>query len=137
MIRGTFLAVAAATGATLFQKLGALAFGVVIGWYLYFVSRYRSDTVKLADVASVAGALGGTAVLALFPAGTDLLGAYGIGVFVGFFGYFTTLMVLVARSENFDSDWFLDGRRRALLDGETSEGAAGTSHVMESRGQIL
>jgi hypothetical protein len=136
MIGGPALAAAAAR-ATGFQKLGALAFGAVIGWYLYFVTRYRSDAVKLGDVASVLGALGGSAVLALFPAGTDLFGAYGVGVFVGFFGYLATLMVLVARSENFDADWFLDGRRKRLAQGETNEGAAATRHAMESRNELL
>ncbi len=45
---------------------GALAFGVVIGWYTYFVNRHRAE-VKIADVASIIGAIGGGAVLALFP----------------------------------------------------------------------
>lgn len=65
---------------------------------------------------TVIGIIGGGAVLALFNAGTDLFGAYGIGLFAGFFGYFTVLLLLVRRSANFGSDWFLDGRRRRLSD---------------------
>ena len=61
---------------------------------------------------TVVGVLGGGAILTLFPEGTDLFGAYGIGLFVGFFGYLVVLVVLVARSDNFDADWFLDGRRK-------------------------
>ena len=51
-------------------------------------------------------------MLALFPAKTDLFGAYGVGLFSGFFGYFIVLTVLVRISPNFDADWFLDGRRK-------------------------
>jgi hypothetical protein len=135
---GAEVAAAAVTvHATGLQKLGAAAFGVVIGWYLYYVARYRKDAVSVGDVTSVVGALGGTAVLALFPARTDLFGAYGIGVFVGFFGYFAMLMVLVRRSDNFNLDWFLDGRRKLLATDQTNEGVDETSHPMDSRGTIL
>ncbi len=94
------------------QLLGAGGFGVVIGWYLYYVNRYRKAEVKLNDLVTLIGALGGGAVLALFPARTDLFGAYGIGLFLGFFGYFLILILLVISSKNFDFDWFLDGRRK-------------------------
>ena len=99
------------TASTL-QLLGAGGFGFVIGWYLYYVNRYRKADVKLSDLVTLIGALGGGAVLALFPARTDLFGAYGIGLFVGFLSYFLTLILLVISSKNFDFDWFLDGRRK-------------------------
>ena len=51
------------------------------------------------------------AVLTLFPARSDLFGAYGIGLFIGFFLYFIVLLVLVGISKKFTVDWFLDGRR--------------------------
>jgi len=54
--------------------------------------------------------------LALFPTGSDLFGAYGVGLGIGFFSYFLTLIICVASSPNFDVDWFLDGRRK-LPDG--------------------
>jgi hypothetical protein len=98
--------------ASMLQLFGAGGFGIVIGWYLYFVNRYRKTEVNLNDLVTLIGALGGGAVLTLFPARTDLFGAYGIGLFVGFFGYFLTLIVLVKTSDNFDFDWFLDGRRK-------------------------
>jgi hypothetical protein len=50
--------------------------------------------------------------MAVFPAKSDLFGAYGIGLAVGFFLYFVVLIFLVGISKNFDVDWFLDGRRR-------------------------
>lgn len=98
------------------QLFGAASFGLLIGWYVYYINRYRKSDVQLGDLVTVMGVIGGSAVLALFPAGTNLFGAYGIGLAVGFFGYFVSLIFLVAKSENFDSDWFLDGRRR-LPDG--------------------
>ena len=88
---------------------GAFFFGTVIGWFTYFVNRYRTN-VALGDVATVIGAVGGGAVLALFPEGTDLFGAYGIGLAVGFFGYFVVLLVMVLCSKDHKVSWFLEGR---------------------------
>ncbi len=48
-----------------------------------------------------------------WPAKSVLFGAYGIGLFIGFFGYFIVLVVLVTISGNFGVDFFLDGRRKA------------------------
>jgi hypothetical protein len=97
--------------ATTIQLLGAGGFGTVIGWYVYYTNRYRKDDVKLSDVVTLMGVLGGAGIVALFPARTDLFGCYGIGLFIGFFGYFFILLLLVAISKNFTLDWFLDGRR--------------------------
>jgi hypothetical protein len=93
------------------QLVGAGAFGALIGWYVYFINRYRRGDVQLSDIVTLVGVIGGAAVLALFPAQTSLFGAYGIGLAIGFFTYFTLLVILVARSPNFSVDWFLDGRR--------------------------
>ena len=101
-------------GASLLQLLGAGAFGIIIGWFVYYINRYRKGDVQFSDLVTVIGIIGGGAVLALFPTRSDLFGAYGIGLFIGFFGYFLTLVVLVSRSKNFTVDWFLDGRRRNL-----------------------
>jgi hypothetical protein len=98
------------------QLLGAGCFGALIGWYVYYINRYRKGDVQISDLVTVVGVIGGSAVLALFPQGTDLFGAYGIGLAVGFFGYFLVLITLVGVSPNFDADWFLDGRRK-LPDG--------------------
>ena len=98
-------------GAALISLLGAGSFGMLIGWYVYFINRYRKADVQLSDLATVVGVLGGAAVLALFPASSPLFGAYGIGLGIGFFGYFLVLVYLVWRSEKFGVDWFLDGRR--------------------------
>lgn len=97
-------------------ETGALAFGIVIGWFLYLVNRYRKGDVQLGDVTTVIAAIGGAAVTRLFDEGGALFGAYGLGLAVGFFGYFIVLIAMVGVSRNFDVDFFLDGRRRKLDD---------------------
>ncbi|WP_174826904.1 DUF2304 domain-containing protein [Rhizobium ruizarguesonis] len=91
---------------------GALMFGLVLGWNVYFVNRYRRGDISLGDLATLLGVVGGAGVLSLFPNNTDLFGAYGVGLGTGFFAYFIILLAMVQWSPNFDSDWFLDGRRK-------------------------
>ncbi|HVE86324.1 MAG TPA: hypothetical protein VND93_25885 [Myxococcales bacterium] len=100
------------------QMLGAGSFGALIGWYVYYINRHRKADVQLSDLVTLIGAIGGGAVLALFPAKTDLFGAYGIGLGIGFFGYFLLLVILVSVSEGFHAAWFLDGRRPKLKSDE-------------------
>lgn len=94
------------------QVIGALTFGILIGWYVYYINRYRTGDVQMSDLVTLIGVLGGAAILALFPAQTNLFGAYGIGLAIGFFSYFLFLMIFVYASPNFGPDWFLDGRRK-------------------------
>ncbi|EWY36961.1 hypothetical protein N825_22885 [Skermanella stibiiresistens SB22] len=96
------------------KLLGAGSFGVLIGWYIYYVNRYRKGDVQLSDITTLVGVIGGAAVTTLFDPKADLFGAYGVGLFIGFFGYFTVLIGLVKKSPNFDMDWFLDGRRKTV-----------------------
>lgn len=96
------------------QLIGAGAFGAVVGWYVYYINRYRKDDVQLSDIVTLLGAIGGAAVLALFPAKSDLFGAYGIGLAAGFFLYFFILVVLVNKAPGFTAGWFLDGRAPKL-----------------------
>ncbi len=104
--------------ATQIQLLGAMGFGAIIGWLVYYINRYRTGDVQFSDLATVIGILGGGAILALFPASTDLFGGYGIGLFIGFFSYFLYLNLQVRISKNFTVDWFLDGRSKKLADDE-------------------
>ena len=92
--------------ATTLQLIGAGLFGLVIGWFLYYLNRYRKD-VALTDLATVVGAVGAGAVLTLFPAKTDLFAAYGIGFAAGFFAYFLVLVVCVAISKDVGVGVFL------------------------------
>ena len=100
------------------QLYGAGAFGAVIGWYIYYINRHRRDDVTATDLVTLIGIIGGTAVLALFPAQSDLFGAYGVGLAIGFFGYFVIMMLLVVISPNFGVDYFLDGRRKQPTGGD-------------------
>lgn len=113
---------------------GAFFFGVVIGWFTYFVNRYRTE-IKLADVASILGAIGGAAVLELFPSDTELFGAYGIGLAVGFFAYFVLLLIFVGISKRFTLEWFLDGRRPTYDDDEMGPDQETPSRGMFGSGQ--
>jgi hypothetical protein len=113
---------------------GAFFFGVVIGWFTYFVNRYRTE-IKLADVVSILGAIGGAAVLELFPSDTELFGAYGIGLAVGFFAYFVLLLIFVGTSKRFTLEWFLDGRRPNYADDEMGPDQKTPSRGMFGGGQ--
>lgn len=104
------------------EQAGGLGFGLVIGWFLYFVNRYRRSEASLTDVTTVLGAVGGAAVTSLFPGSTALFGAYGVGLAIGFFAYFLTLVIMVGMSRNFGVDYFLDGRRKSLGEGEAIPG---------------
>ncbi len=74
-------------------QVGALCFGLVIGWITYRTLRRRSETVALSDIAAVIGAVGGAAVTGLFDA-RDLFGAYSIGLAAGFFLYLIVALIL-------------------------------------------
>ncbi len=102
--------------ASTIQLVGAAGFGALIGWYVYYINRYRKSEVSLNDLVTLIGVLGGGAILAIFPERTDLFGAYGIGLFVGFFSYFILLLVWVSISKNFTVEWFLDGRRKRPME---------------------
>jgi len=102
-----------AVEASVLQLIGSGCFGSIIGWYLYYINRYRTGEVKLGDLTSVVHTLGGGSILALFKAGTDLFAAYGIGLAIGFFGYFFVLIKLVSKSKKYNSDWFIDGKSKA------------------------
>jgi hypothetical protein len=103
--------------------IGAGGFGALIGWYVYYVNRYRKGDVQFSDLTTLVGVIGGAGITRLFSgdgggviAAGDLFGAYGIGLFLGFFGYFVVLLIQVRVSPNFTIDWFLDGRRRRALE---------------------
>ena len=78
-------------------NIGALCFGLVIGWITYRSLR-RTSTTGLSDIATVIGAVGGGAVTALF-ASADLFGAYSIGLAIGFFAFFTIFLFLHGKED--------------------------------------
>ncbi len=46
--------------------IGALCFGLVVGWVTYRTLAQRADGVSLSDIATVIGAVGGAAVVTIF-----------------------------------------------------------------------
>jgi hypothetical protein len=76
---------------------GALCFGLVVGWITYRTVR-RTKTTGLSDIATVVGAVGGAAVLSLFPAETNAFGAYSIGLAIGFFAYLIVAGIVETRA---------------------------------------
>jgi hypothetical protein len=120
--------------ASIIQLIGAGAFGMIVGWYVYYINRYRKGDVQISDLTTLIGILGGGAILSLFKAETDLFGAYGIGLAIGFFGYFLVLLGMVWKSKNFRVDWFLDGRRkRPEQDEVIPPGTAETVRPLEAQ----
>ena len=66
---------------------GGFYFGLVIGFITYRTLR-RTASNGISDIASVIGAVGGGAILTLFPAGSEQFNAYAFGLAAGFFLYF-------------------------------------------------
>ncbi len=77
------------------NQFGAWCFGAVIGWFLYFTMRHKA-THAITDLAAVVGAIGGVAVLDLFPI-QGLFSWYAIGLFCGFFAYFIIGLIIAWR----------------------------------------
>ena len=66
--------------------LGALFFGLVIGWISYRSLRLTAGTPALSDITTIIGVVGGAAVTALFRSDV-LFGLYCVGLALGFFAY--------------------------------------------------
>jgi len=67
-------------------SVGAILFGVVVGWITYRTLRRSKEGAALSDIAAVIGAVGGAAITGLFDS-EALFAWYSIGLFVGFFVY--------------------------------------------------
>lgn len=69
------------------DSIGAICFGLVIGWITYRTLRRKEGGAAISDIAAVIGAIGGAAVTSLFNM-QAYFPFYCIGLAVGFFGYF-------------------------------------------------
>jgi hypothetical protein len=78
--------------------IGAVCFGLVVGWVTYRTLARRADGVSLSDIATVMGAVGGAAVVTIFN-DKQLFGLYSIGLAVGFFGYLIAYVILNGRKK--------------------------------------
>jgi hypothetical protein len=73
--------------------IGALCFGLVVGWVTYRTLRRQGETVALSNIASVIAAVGGGAVTTQFNT-PEIFGWYCIGLALGFFGYLIGAMTV-------------------------------------------
>lgn len=67
------------------EDLGALCFGMIVGWIVYRTLR-RTQTSGISDIATVLAAIGGGVVTAIFIE-PRLFAWYSIGLIVGFVAY--------------------------------------------------
>ena len=65
--------------------IGATVFGIILGYLSWHAVLPGEKSVSLKTVAAFIGIVGGAAVTALFPSGSELFGGYCIGLGVGFF----------------------------------------------------
>ena len=77
--------------APVLNLVGALAFGLLTGWITSSILR-RAKRDGLSDISTVIAAVGGAAVLGLFPKESGAFGIYAIGLAVGFWWYLRTAM---------------------------------------------
>lgn len=85
------------------EVIGALCFGLVIGWITYRTLRRTGETVALSNIATVIGAVGGAAVTGLFKS-QELFAWYSIGLAIGFFLY-----LVLATTAFKDTTWLGSG----------------------------
>jgi hypothetical protein len=74
---------------------GAFWFGFVVGFVTYRTLRHTT-TAGLNDIAAVIGAIGGGAVLKLFPPDTVSFNDYAFGLALGFFLYLAISLIIAA-----------------------------------------
>src|SRR5712664_3932593 len=78
--------------------LGALFFGLTIGWITYRILRLRAGASWISDLIAILGVIGGAAILA-FLRNDVLFGWYAIGLVLGFFAYFAVGVILSGKQE--------------------------------------
>jgi len=78
--------------------LGAVFFGLIIGWVAYRILRQRSAMSWVQDLIALLGIIAGAAALALFHSDA-IFGWYAIGLVIGFFAYLTVGVILYGKQE--------------------------------------
>ena len=119
------------------QTLGPGAFGLVIGFVTYRTLR-RTKSTGLSDLASVIGAVGGATITALFPAGSNAFGYYGIGLAIGFLGYLAISLAVSGLSKNGLSaanEWLGEAPNAASGQTSAGQGAGGFRPVVQPTGR--
>lgn len=80
-------------------NIGAVCFGLMIGWITYRTLRRREGPAQLTDISTVLVAVGGGAVTAVFGE-PQIFGWYAIGLAVGFFGYLVAAGLIDRKTES-------------------------------------
>ena len=78
--------------------LGAICFGLILGWITYRILRLGAGPLWLSDLIPMLGIIGGAAALALF-SNDVLFGWYSIGLVIGFLAYFAVGLILSGTQE--------------------------------------
>jgi len=73
----------------LLAGIGAVCFGIVVGWVTHRTIIRKTTDAALTDIAAVLGSIGGAVVTGLYGE-PEAFGAYAIGLLVGFFAYLIT-----------------------------------------------
>jgi hypothetical protein len=76
------------------EYIGALCFGLVVGYVTYRVLVRTTDRSAITDLTAVLAAVGGGAVTGLFDPQTELFAMYAIGLAVGMAVYGAIFYVL-------------------------------------------
>lgn len=83
---------------------GAFGLGVVLGWNLYFINRYRNRaSIGLVDLATVLTTITGAALMTFLDHSQLSLGYYGVGLGAGFLLYFLMLVIFSLCSKDEDT----------------------------------
>ncbi len=80
------------------SALGALFFGLAVGWISYRTLRLTAGANAFSDIATIIGAVGSAAVITLLKSDV-LFGWYGTGLAIGVFAYFAIGLILYRRQE--------------------------------------
>lgn len=78
-------------------NVGSVCFGLVIGFITYRTLVHTNDRARIGDLTAVLATVGGGAVTALFPSGTQAFGWYAIGLAAGVTVYFGLALYLRGR----------------------------------------
>src|SRR5258708_2717937 len=78
--------------------LGALFFGLIVGWIAYRILRLRAGAPGLSDLIALLGVIAGAAVLAFFRSEV-VLRWYAIGLVIGLFASFALGVIQSGKQE--------------------------------------
>jgi hypothetical protein len=82
-------------GSSIVMSVGALLFGVSVGFITYRTLVRTTDKAAVSDLGAVVSVIGGGAVTALFdPRSSDLFGWYSIGLATGMIVFFVLFLSL-------------------------------------------